>query len=370
MKYKVSNAYYFRHINSIGGIESHLYYLSKKYCKDTNITIFYHTGDSYQINRISKYAEIIPLVDKDTIECENLFCCFNTEVLNVAKAKNTYLVLHGDYKDMVERNQLRKDLLPIDHRINKYLGVSQLVCDSWKEITGIDAELVGEPVILEKVKKPLLFCSATRLTKEKGWWRMQQLAKTLNDHKVNYLWFIFTNKTPENPMENMIIMPHRLDITDKLELFDAVIQLSDNEGFNITAIESLLRGVPLIATDLKVYKELGINENNSVLLDLEMNDIPVERIENIYKLNVKYKAPNDYWNKYLKMEKPKKRKKNVITVKATENWVRKHKKDIERNVVPKKGDIWQISYERYGYLLEYERKTGVKFIERVEDEVY
>ena len=31
MKYKTANAYYFRSLNTIGGIESHLYYIAQKY---------------------------------------------------------------------------------------------------------------------------------------------------------------------------------------------------------------------------------------------------------------------------------------------------------------------------------------------------
>ena len=33
MKYKTANAYYFRSILAIGGIESHLYYVAQKYGK-------------------------------------------------------------------------------------------------------------------------------------------------------------------------------------------------------------------------------------------------------------------------------------------------------------------------------------------------
>ena len=51
MIYKCANAYYFRSINAIGGIESHLYYISKKY-QDLDITVFYVDGDKHQISRL------------------------------------------------------------------------------------------------------------------------------------------------------------------------------------------------------------------------------------------------------------------------------------------------------------------------------
>ena len=211
MEYRVNNAYYFRYINKIGGIESHLYYLARKYSKITDITVFCLGGDEKQIARLRRYAQVVILKDKDTVVCDNVFCCFNKEILDHCTAKNRYAVLHGDYKAMVESGQLRKDLLPIDNRITKYLGVSKRVCEAWEEITGLKAEYVGEPIVLDKPAKPLLFVSATRLTKEKGWWRMKRLANALNRAKVPYLWLVYTDMPQEAP-DHMVMMPDRKSV--------------------------------------------------------------------------------------------------------------------------------------------------------------
>ena len=80
--------------------------------------------------------------------------------------------------------------LPVDERVDEYLGVSELVCTSWQKLTGIKAKNVYEPVILNKCERPLMLVSATRLTKEKGWSRMKALAEQLDRSGVNYLWFI------------------------------------------------------------------------------------------------------------------------------------------------------------------------------------
>ncbi len=53
MRYKTANAYYFRSILAIGGIESHLYYIAQKY-NQYDITIFYRDGDPKQIKRLKK----------------------------------------------------------------------------------------------------------------------------------------------------------------------------------------------------------------------------------------------------------------------------------------------------------------------------
>ena len=47
--------FYFKSINSIGGVESFFYYLSQKY---KNIVVYYREGDTTQVNRLAKYVEV------------------------------------------------------------------------------------------------------------------------------------------------------------------------------------------------------------------------------------------------------------------------------------------------------------------------
>lgn len=363
MIYECANAYYFQHINAIGGIESHLYYIARKY-GDYDLTVFYRTGDNKNVSKIRKYVRCIKINSSDRVICENLFCCFNREILDQVTAKKKYLVLHGDYKDMVKRKQLDRALLPIDSRIDKYLGVSQLVCDSWKEITGIEAENVYEPIVLNDCDKPLLFISATRLTREKGWERMKALAKELNKNGVNYLWFIFTNQK-ETPEENMYFLPQRLDITDKLEIADGFIQLSDNEGFCLSVVEALMRKVPVIASDLPVFKELGINQENSIIIK-DINKIPVDEIKNIRNKKFTYKPPKDNWDKVLSKKKST-YKEEFVRVKATIQFQLRSLIDSELGRIPKKGDVWEIHKDRLKTYLDYEIVHKCKLVEVVNE---
>lgn len=359
MTFSCVNAYYFRHLNRIGGIESHLYYIAKKY-KDYDITVFYRSADMEQLARLKKYIRCIQLNDKDFVKCEVLFCCFNREILDQCQSGKTYLVLHGDYKDMVERNQLSMNNLPLDKRIDEYIGVSQLVCDSWEELSGIKAENVYEPIILNNVDKPLMLVSATRLTKEKGWERMVKLATEMNSHNVNYLWFVFTD-TQKEPLPNMVFVKPRLDIADKLGGFDAFVQLSDNEGFCLSIVEALKRGLPIICTDLPVLREIGLNETNSVKLPLDMSNIPLDEIKNIRKLKFKYKEPKDRWDTVLNKHKNEK----LITVKAVD-----YKKygvtDTELNRIPERNEEWVIDWYRYEEIRAYEMQRHIRLIEVVD----
>lgn len=362
MVYNTTNAYYFSRINKIGGIESHLYYIARKY-GDKDITVFYREGDDKQIQRLSRFIRCVQLKKEDKVECDNLFCCFNREILNQCQAKNKYLVLHGDYNDMLQRKQLTRANLPIDSRIDQYLGVSQLVCDSWKQATGLDAENIYEPIVLDEAAKPLIFVSATRLTKEKGWERMQKLAQTLNMEGLNYMWFIFTD-SPKEPELNMYFLPTRLDITDKLGMADAFVQLSDNEGYCLSVVEALMRKVPVIATKLPVFEELGINDSNAILLNHDMAYIPIEEIKNIRHKKFKYKLPEDRWEEFLAPGVSSYNQRDIL-VRATEQWKKIKLRDIELNRIPEPGEERYINESRYEKLMEYQITKQITLIQRI-----
>lgn len=364
MIYKCTNAYYFKYINIIGGIESHLYYISKKYGK-YDITVFYESGDAVQIERLKQRVRCIQIKPKDRIECKKLFCCFNRDVLKQCDAEEKYLVLHGDYKDMLKRNQIDKNSLPIDKRIDKYLGVSQIVCDSWYEITGIKAENIYQPIVLDNIDKPLMFISATRLTREKGWQRMKKLADVLDSNNVNYTWFVYTNST-EQPTKNMIFCKPRLDISNKLGAYDAFIQLSDNEGFCLSVVEALMRKVPVICTDLPVFKELGLNESNSIKLDMDLNHIPINEIKNIYKKQFTYNPPEDLWESVLDPTPSNYSPDKRYLVKATDAYIRRGLVDAYLKRIPKVGETFSVSEDRL-YSLLGENRYGEQFVEIVEE---
>lgn len=346
MMYTCANAYYFRSINAIGGIESHLYYISKKY-KDLDITVFYVDGDEHQISRLKRNVRCKKINYNDKVICKRLFCCFNREILNKCEAEEKILVLHGDYLDMVNRGQLAKENLPIDERIDKYIGVSQTICDSWKALTGIDAENVYQPVIIDKVDKPLLFCSATRLTKEKGWKRMLKLADTLEASGIKFIWHIYTDakiNKDEFKManKNMVFLEPKLDITDYFGAFDAYIQLSDSEGFCLSVVEALMRGTPIICTDLPVFKELGLNDSNSIKLDMDLSNIPIERIKDICNMKFSYAPPEDKWSDILVKEKSNYNISSVYKVRALGTYEQLGIKDSVLNRVPVKGEEFEI----------------------------
>lgn len=358
------NAYYFRRLNTIGGIESHLNYISKKYSKKYDITIFYQTADPIQLKRLKRLVRCVQLTSEIFVKCDTLFCCFNREILDQCEAKKKYLVLHGDYKDMAARKQLDTHLLPIDERV-EYLGVSQLVCDSWNEITGLKARNVYQPVELDKCDEPIMLISATRLSLEKGHERMRKLAMALDGAGVNYQWFIYTDTEEHNiDSPNVHYLKPRLDIADKVGGYTAFVQLSDNEGYCLSVVESLKRGTPVICTRLKVLEELSLNENNSIMCDFDMKDINIERIKELPSIKrkmPKYQEPADKWSEVLAKGKPTYLS-DFVKVRATDLYKKMNTSDVELGHIPMENEIFYCDKDRYEYL--HNHKLGA-FVERV-----
>lgn len=286
----MKNIFYFRYINAIGGIESFFYYLAKKY-KDWDITIYYQDGDAKQIKRLKKYVRV-KKYQGEHIVCDKAFFNFNLEIIDNVEAKEYIQIAHGDYKAM--------GIKPNDNsKLTGYLGVSQQVCNTYKEVTGHDTQLVYNPIEVEKPKKVLNLISATRLTKEKGKERMILLSKMLDNAGIPYIWTIFTDDKNAINNPNIAYMKPRLDIIDYIANADYLVQLSDNEGYCYSVVESLCVGTPVLVTECPVFKELGIEDGkNGFVFHFDMSNVDVDKI---YKglPTFEYKPKKSNWDKFL-----------------------------------------------------------------------
>ncbi len=286
----MKNIFYFTHINEIGGIETFFYYLSKKY-KDWDITIYYQSGDYKQLNRLKQYVRV-KKYQGEKIKCDKAFFNFNLDIIDNIEAKEYIQIAHGDYKAMGIAPNIHK-------KITKYLGVSKQVCKTFKEITGFDTDLVYNPIMIDKPKKVLNLISATRLTKEKGKNRIIKLANLLDEANIPYLWTIFTDDTNAIKNPNIIYMKPKLNIVDYIANADYLVQLSDNEGYCYSVVESLTVGTPVIVTDIPVLKEIGVEDNkNGFVLDFDLNNVPIDKIYRGLP-DFEYKPKEDNWGEYL-----------------------------------------------------------------------
>lgn len=233
MSIEFNNVFYFKNINSIGGVESFFYYLAKKY-QDFDITIMYESANEKQLNRLKQFVRT-KKYNGEKIKCQKIFVnYYSTGILDNTQAKEYIFMIHADYK---RQGNLRFIQHP---KINRYIAVSNEAAKSFLEVTAIEPEVFYNPIVLEKPKKILNLISATRLTPEKGRERMILLGKKLNEANIPYLWTIFTNDSRRIDNPNMIFVEPRFDITNYIANADYLVQLSDCETYCYSVVESLM----------------------------------------------------------------------------------------------------------------------------------
>lgn len=329
----MKNVFYFKNINSIGGVEAFFWYLSRSY---RNMVIYYKEADPNQVARIAKNVEIRKY--KEPIKCDQFFGCYGIDIEVDAPVKKH--LVHCDYKQVRFR--------PITYPEYEYIGVSQLACDSFKELTGKECELIYNPLVINapKVDKhndgKLHLISATRLTKEKGLKRMQKLARMLEQAGIDYEWLVYTNRHREAIGNNVIYKEPKLDIIEDIAKADFLVQLSDCEAFCYSIVEALSVGTPVICTDLPVFKELGVNEGNSIICDLLMNNVDINRVKQLFKFE--YKAPQSGWGRYLDNDSDY-NPKELTKVKVLKTYF-----DVVTQQRHRHGELIEITKERASYL--------------------
>lgn len=318
------NIFYFRSLNVIGGVESFLYYLSKKY-SDKDFIIYYQTGDFEQIKRISEYVRI-KKYNGEKIKCDKAFFNYYHDIIPNVTANEYIQIIHADYKN--------RKFTP-HPKITKYIGVSQLACDNFTAVSGLPCECYYNPIVVEK-KKTLTLVSATRLTSEKGKSRIEKLGKMLNKAKIPYLWFVFTND--ENPINNpnIIFMKPRLNITDYINMADYLVQLSDNEAYCYSVVEALCVGTPVIATKCSVFDEIGVKDGkNGFIVDFDLKNVPIDKIVKGLP-EFEYTPPKDNYDKLLNGTSDYKKLKNTkVKVKPLVRYFDKELgRDVSKNTPP------------------------------------
>lgn len=364
------NIYYFHAILEIGGIETFFYYLAKKY-SNYDLIIVYQMGNQKQLDRLQKYVRCIKYQPGMQFKCEKAFFNFNTDIIeHVYATKDYYLVLHGDYKAMVEQKQLDMKNLPGHGKITKYIGISKRVCDTWKELTGHDAQLCYNPFMPDEPHKKWIFVSATRLSREKGGGRILKLAEAFDKYGLDYEWRVFSNRTINGHISPHIkIMKPTLNILDEIIQADFLVQLSDNEGYCYSVVEALNKGIPVIKTPIPVFDEIGLNETNSITLNFDCsncNEVIDKILHNTFDFT--YKPKEDIWGELLEPGESQYQQmlKKKYLVSATEAYEKFHLTDMELGFIPKPGHQWIVSYWRYIYLADEHTKYHMPFVKLVE----
>ena len=292
--YKRDTIIYFNTIHTIGGIETWIYNLGKRY----DFSVVYDKADKDQLERLADIGiETIWNVGQE-IECNTLLFMLWDNNANI-KAKKRYLFIHGLYNSMKEVGTIPE--------YDEIYAVSKTAADRFYKTTGIKPKVMYNPIDIDIKQEPLILGVFSRLSKEKGKDRIKYLLDKLNEQNKPYLMLIFTDLPFDYP--GVVFMKPTLDNIGWIKKCDYVVQLSDTEAGSYTMQESLKVGTPLITTKLDILEEFGINESNSKILEMNMSNLDIDDLWNIPKFK---------WNEPVSKEWEDLMKKKVLRAKKLE----------------------------------------------------
>lgn len=367
-----ANIFYVRNIHAIGGVETFVYELAKKY-KDYDIAVVCKDIAIEQKKRLKKYCRVYIHRD-EKINCKVIITNWDTSILDyVNEDAKKYTVLHTDYSNPTERQGL-----PIDRPDITYIGITEDSKRKFEEISGIDRTILcRNPLEIEEDEHILTLVSATRLTKIKDDGRHLQLAKALESAEIKFIWYIFTtdeyNNNPLWQNKNIVHMNNRLDLGEFIHNADWYVQLSSCEGDSYSLKEALYRGTPIVVCELPYFKEIGIKDGENALFYNIDNSNANEVAKKMKKpLTFTFKHIEDGYNEIL--DKTKSHYEEELEMKylveALPVYENDNIRDSVLNKIPKAGEQWEVDKERLETLLgnNSQKKIFVKLIAEIKPE--
>ena len=277
-----TNIIYMPNISALGGIETYVYELAKKY-GDYDIAVVSKKCDPQQAKRIRKYCKLY-IWNGEKIKCDVAIINYNQDIIPyINKEAKIYQTIHADYT-----NRLVYNHQPIpNERLTSFLGITKYLTEKMADmIKPNKIQLCYNPLTIDDEDKPIIIVSATRLHKHKGLDRMKCLINKLDTAKVNYLWIVISNEQVDFNSDNVILIKNRLDISRFLKIADYVCLLSDSEACSYTLNEALYRNIPIITTPLPYLDEIGVKDGiNSYIMEFDCSNVDyiVKNITNIPK---------------------------------------------------------------------------------------
>lgn len=357
------NILYIRDISPLGGVETFIWEMLKKYSK-YDIAVVYKTADKKQLERLKQYCMCYQHINQK-IKCKVAIINYDVSIIPfIDDGADIYQVIHGDYTNPVYTWK------PLTHpRIKEYIGVTKHVADGFKKMMKCENTTYGyNPLTIEPNEKLITLVSATRLSKIKGKERMIQLANALDYAGIRYIWYVFTNDVNAINSPNVIYMKPRLDVGVWLDAADYVVQLSDTEACSYTINEALYRNIPVIVTPLPYLEEIGVKDGkNAWVLKFDCSNLDhiVKNIKNIPKF--KFKQLEDKYDDLLS-HKPShfwEDKNMKVKVEALDTYSNFNVIDSELGRVPKAGEQFEVTKERLNILLG-NNDSGRVFVKIVE----
>lgn len=265
--YSTQVAIYAKELDQINGRTSFVYNFCQQMKDYYDIAVIYESGDMSAVKKLRQIVDVRKLGTR-AIKCDTLIVnSIHEDAPSVFAYDQKIQMCHA-----CKTNKAWK--IP---KSDRTVFVSQTAMDSWNE----NGQVIHN-MISQDNNRPLMLVSATRVSEEKGQYRIVEFGRLLKSRGVNFIWLLFTDLTIKGMTEGMIKMPPVADISGFIKSADYVVHLSDSEAYSYVILESLINQTPLIVTPLPMLDEIGFKDKkNGYIVPFEMDAVTDDTMDAI-----------------------------------------------------------------------------------------
>lgn len=332
-----SNIIYMPNISALGGIETWVYEMVKKY-RGLDIAVVCKKIDRGQRRRLQKMCPVY-VFNGQLIRCKVCLINYDQTILDYIEG-DVYQVFHQDYSSGLY------EMPHTDPRIKGYIGITKYQQEKMSEILGTECMMSYNPLTVED-EKPIVIVTASRLYENKGTKLMQEFANRMDSSGVKWLWIILTSDKDVIQSPNVVFIDNRLDVDKFLQMATYVALFSKAECCSYTLNEALYRNIPILVTPLPYLKEIGVKDGeNAYILEFDGSNID-EVVKNITKVpKFKFKQLEDSYGSIFYDKKSSYVPNQKITVRVKAFYT---DSVVKRDVYP--GETFDVEEARADYLM-------------------
>lgn len=293
---------YASYIPKVGGIETITYNLIKLLStRGFDVTLVYSELETDKsLVKFLDYADVVKAEDY-IITGDICIICSNYKLPQNIHAKKYIQWIHSDYN----RYSQEDGLANADKKI-EYVAVSKHCAKVFEKLYNIKPAVIhnfpDEDVFRRFTCEPprVVFCTVTRLSREKGRLRMLWLCKKLRELNIKFLWLVVGDNSVSakedklwrdtfKDYEEVSFVGYKNDPSIYMKCADYTVLLSDFEGCPLALLECLSFEKPVITTNWGGADEIVKEGTNGYILPLD-----IERTDDKLIKKIVQNRPHDF----------------------------------------------------------------------------
>ena len=286
---------YISNYNSLGGVETFVNNFIKRMNSYFDLTLLFDQYDNVDLLlRAAEHCNVLKLEHDKEYICDVFInsTAWGYEPYNNIKANKHIQVVHADYGYYIDGwNFSYKKHKKVTHHV----CVGQTVKVAFEKATNFKCDKVIYNLLDNSIKAPvkpknkkLHLVTLSRISGEKGFNRMIQLAEQLEQEKIPYIWNVWGDNSNVwcqkivskfSHLKNVVFNGITTEPFKEITKADYLVQLSDTEGFCYSVYEAMQMKTPCIITPFNSGQEQIIDGKNGYIVPFDMKGIDLNKIK-------------------------------------------------------------------------------------------